>query len=520
MKKIIIFIVTFICIHSHSNLYAQGNGFGLSYKIIVKHNIVPSNSFRDIVVSDFTVYADQWLSHVSDGFSIEGQVVFRIPFFLKPYFGFNYDSYNEKNENPELWKHIYLLDFDFPFEQMQSATNYKTQTFKFGIMHELDYLDLPIVPFVFGELGHQKFRAGTYLKGILSNPELGEIVNFWGRSRLETKASIEKSIGVGFNIPVGQFVLTPMFKHISAKMKVANRNLQNTYAQPPYGSVATVKGDLTIPEGHKINLSHSEIGIGLQYNFDKRETESPVSNNKRKDTFGVRLELSFGHSFTAFGEFDENRAFGDRDKWLQNVTGGLGIEGRILLNTRFRLYPYIGYHLSQFHDNIETPFLFVKQVYLYFPYPTSDFTNVTTNYKTSGFSFGFMYDLMRTARGFKPFLIVELKRQSFLAQTNFRARFIFQNEDVVASGSSTMRSKSGYGIGFGGGFSIPVGRIEFAPSFKYNSVNATLSKQSSSYSLQPPLNSSVKQDALGTDNNIIQMRYFEFKIGLRYNLIR
>ena len=131
-----------------------------------------------------------------------------------------------------------------------------------------------------------------------------------------------------------------------------------------------------------------------------------------------------------------------------------------------------------------------------------------------------MYDLMRTARGFKPFLIVELKRQSFLAQTNFRARFIFQNEDVVASGSSTMRSKSGYGIGFGGGFSIPVGRIEFAPSFKYNSVNATLSKQSSSYSLQPPLNSSVKQDALGTDNNIIQMRYFEFKIGLRYNLIR
>lgn len=221
--------------------------------------------------------------------------------------------------------------------------------------------------------------------------------------------------------------------------------------------------------------------------------------------------------------------------WLNEVDRGLGGEGRLILRLPFGLSPFVGYHSSSLHEG-GIGEAYWSHIYEQ-PIGESDRFEPKrreVNYRTRGFSAGFLFALPELDSVVRPYLLSELRTEQLRATTRVTgfARDFYTSNPWTGSfeGRSEMGTETTFGVGLGVGLQVslsqllPFGgmleRAALVPEVEYVLMrDAQIANRYFEWdidSIDP--RSEVQSHPTTFDRQEIEMEYFEFRLGLRYEI--
>lgn len=254
---------------------------------------------------------------------------------------------------------------------------------------------------------------------------------------------------------------------------------------------------------------------------------------------GVGLEVHGAYLSMTDGSFQDPKPDTDRliaHGWLNDVSRGVAVEGRVSIRLPWGIRPYVGYHRGQPRESAPNHELW-RQIYGGVP----DFENGFTEHdsdvdiRTEGWSAGLMYEPHWLYWPVKPYLIGEIRTESFRSETRLKG-FAEVAEGLCClisgpfEGESILEAETVYGYGVGLGVHVPVkdlgvtfpfGHLSIVPEIKYVSVpNAQINRREFRWVVLPVAEEIVRSEFEGfldiLDGQTIDHRYVAFRLGLRY----
>jgi hypothetical protein len=250
------------------DLFAQrhNRSFGLAVEINAAYANTAKGGFNDPEPRHGIAYG--WLNDVSRGTTLEGKVVFILPYGLRLYTGLHLGNFPEQGADATLWTRVYQQDFQDHFVTSGYAVQNRTWGGGAGLAYALRWLSKSVHPYVFGEIRTETLRSTTSLEGVadrffsIFGPESGP---FAGSSRLDTGTGTGYGAGFGLEIVLGRFELLPEWRYVSVSAKILDRELEYTILNPDEGvRRSTTRGNMKIPEGQKIAFHRFEYRLGLR----------------------------------------------------------------------------------------------------------------------------------------------------------------------------------------------------------------------------------------------------------------
>jgi hypothetical protein len=222
--------------------------------------------------------------------------------------------------------------------------------------------------------------------------------------------------------------------------------------------------------------------------------------------------------------------------WLNDVSRGVAMEGRVSIRLPWGIRPYAGYHVGRPRESEPTQELWTAIYSNGFP----DFENTfveerhTVENRTEGWSAGLMYEPHWLTWSIKPYLMGEIRTESFRSETDLEGVVDDENFPELTNapfeGHSVLEAETayGYGIGLGVriplsrmGLSMPLGTLSIIPEVKYVSVpDAQIERREFGWVVRPTDGPVVRRELNGfldiLDGQTIDHRYISFRLGLRY----
>ncbi len=128
------------------------------------HSFLKSYSFDDDQdVNKNNNIADKWLGEINSGNNFTLQMVLELPFGFLPYLGYYQGNFKEEKNDQDLWDERYRFSFSDIVPDISYTSNIITG-YSYGLKYRLEFFDLPIVPFISGEILNQQFKSINYLK--------------------------------------------------------------------------------------------------------------------------------------------------------------------------------------------------------------------------------------------------------------------------------------------------------------------------------------------------------------------
>lgn len=221
--------------------------------------------------------------------------------------------------------------------------------------------------------------------------------------------------------------------------------------------------------------------------------------------------------------------------WLNEVDRGLGGEGRLILRLPFGLSPFVGYHSSSLHESGagETYWTHIYEQPIGEP-DRFEPKRREVNYRTRGFSAGFLFALPELNSVVQPYLLSEVCTEQLRATTRVTgfARDFYTSNPWTGSfeGRSEMETETTFGVGLGMGLQVSLSRVlpfggmlkraALVPEVKYVLMqDAQITDRYYEWDIDNIDPRSEYQSHPTTfDRQEVEMAYFEFRFGLRYDL--
>lgn len=253
---------------------------------------------------------------------------------------------------------------------------------------------------------------------------------------------------------------------------------------------------------------------------------------------GVGLEVHGAYVAIANGSFQDPRPDTRRNiayGWLNDVSRGTAFEGRFSIRLPWGIRPYVGYHFGRPRENAQTQELWTAIYHNGIP----DFENTfieeshTVENRTEGWSAGLIYEPHWLDWAIRPYLIGEIRTESFRSETDLKGVVDDENFSELTNapfeGHSVLVAETvyGYGAGLGVripmsrlGMSMPFGALSIVPEVKYVSApGAQLERREFGWVVLPT-EGSVRTELEGfmtiLDGQTIDHRHVSFRLGIRY----
>ena len=534
VSKIKVILVIFVFVNS--SLYAKDKKIQIGYEFQYGHSFLKSYSFDDDQdVNKNNNIADKWLGEINSGNNFTLQMVLELPFGFLPYLGYYQGNFKEEKNDQDLWDERYRFSFSDIVPDISYTSNIITG-YSYGLKYRLEFFDLPIVPFISGEILNQQFKSINYLKSkdliYTGNVEIPEDIDItiFAHSIMETKKIKEKVFGYGLEYDIGDFTIigTAKFYRISSPVQTRYKNkfyhLSDNY---PDG----VSGWMTIPDNHSIDFDRNEISLGLRYNIPAIIEEKETKQSRKFS--GLSIEVITGllvpeqNSFTKKTPTIDAKEYSNPYKLIDQ---GLGLNFNVIYNNSKFVQPYIGFNYSKYSYEKKMVETDIKTL-------TSSFSGISTNnvgevtkydfrYINKGLHAGTYINLASAKNKVVPFVVCEVLLNKFSFFSKLESNLQNLDPDInlgdshgLYKGSIKKNTEYKFGYGLGTGFKYRLGRFNIKPIMKYSRLLNSNPFYESEYMITNPESMEIiKDDDFEFNLNKMKIRYFNFSIGIEYDL--
>jgi len=240
------------------------------------------------------------------------------------------------------------------------------------------------------------------------------------------------------------------------------------------------------------------------------------------DSSAVDLELTPFYVFVAKGSFHDSRHIFGPNGWLGDISHGGGIDARILISLSAGIQPFVGYHIVFLAEGAPTADVMRSLYGLTYDFLGGSEPTIHTNYRLSGFDFGLNYQPNWIALPIKPYVGFAVRTDKFIATTSFSGLIIDRysgNLDHI-SGGSTFQTADNFGYTFHLGFSVSFDRISIAPEAGYTTSISKIISRDSKWSSDATQGVTGGYGQILVEGEQLRKNFFQFGIGIRYQLLR